>query len=495
MKNPFLFFLSLLVLFSSCAVQKGAYNKKYAAAQLRADYDLFQNIIEESHPGLYWYTPKDSMDHYFETGRTMLQDSMTELQFRTTLSYVIAKLRCGHTSVRSSKSFARSRDSLRNRQFPLGFKIWKDTAFVTQNLNRKDSFIKRGMLVTAIDGLPMQKIVDSLFEYLPADGYNLTHKYQSLSNRGTFGSLYFAVFGIKSKYEITFIDSTGVEKNSFISIYTPAKDSSTRIGGRRPQPQKPSRRERRKFQMLNSRNMQVDTALNTAFMGLHTFLQNGRLRSFFRSSFKQLNKRNIKNLVIDLRSNGGGSVTNSNLLTKYISDHPFRVADSLYTKTRSSKWGRYQEKRFPNWLFTLFTTRKRTDGNYHFGYYERKTFKPKKKHHFNGPVYVLSGGNTFSASTLFIQAVKHQPNVTIVGEESGGGAYGNNAWLIPDVTLPVTKVRFRLPLFRLVIDKDEWKGFGAQPEVLSLPTTEAIRKNQDFKTEKAIELIKASGKY
>ena len=45
--------------------------------------------------------------------------------------------------------------------------------------------------------------------------------------------------------------------------------------------------------------------------------------------------------------------------------------------------------------------------------------------------------------------VREQDNVTIIGEETGGGAYGNNAWLIPDVTLPTTGVRFRLPLFRL----------------------------------------------
>ena len=339
MKNPFLFFLCLSFLWCSCGVQRGAYNKKYTASQLRSDYNLFQNIIEESHPGLYWYTPKDSMDHYFETGRTMLQDSMTEPQFRTILSYVVAKLRCGHTSVRSSKAFARSTDSLRNRLFPLGFKIWKDTAIVTQNLNRKDSTIKRGMLVTAIEGRPMQQIVDSLFEYLPADGYNLTHKFQSLSNRGTFGSLYSAVFGVKPVYKVQFVDSTGIEKTTSVSLFVPAKDSTTRIGERRPVPQRPSRRERRKFRTLATRSLQIDTALNTGFMELHTFLKSGKLRSFFRTSFKKLHKNDIKNLVIDLRSNGGGSVTNSNLLTKYISDHPFKVADSLYAKTRSNKHG------------------------------------------------------------------------------------------------------------------------------------------------------------
>ena len=80
--------------------------------------------------------------------------------------------------------------------------------------------------------------------------------------------------------------------------------------------------------------------------------------------------------------------------------------------------------------------------------------------------------------------------MTVVGEETGGGAYGNSAWLIPDVTLPETRVRFRLPLFRLVIDKSAPKnGRGILPEVASTPTVEAIIRNTDFKVEKAMELI------
>jgi hypothetical protein len=80
--------------------------------------------------------------------------------------------------------------------------------------------------------------------------------------------------------------------------------------------------------------------------------------------------------------------------------------------------------------------------------------------------------------------------VVVVGEETGGGAYGNTAWLIPDIELPNTKVRFRLPLFRLVIDKNETKGRGVMPEVEAVPTVDAIRHNYDYKLEKVIQLIK-----
>jgi len=78
----------------------------------------------------------------------------------------------------------------------------------------------------------------------------------------------------------------------------------------------------------------------------------------------------------------------------------------------------------------------------------------------------------------------------LVGEETGGGYYGNTAWIIPDVTLPNTGLRFRLPRFRLIIDKDREKnGRGVMPDVMATPSVQAIRKGIDFKVEKVRELI------
>ena len=92
---------------------------------------------------------------------------------------------------------------------------------------------------------------------------------------------------------------------------------------------------------------------------------------------------------------------------------------------------------------------------------------------------------------MFVSSIIKQDNVTVIGEETGGGAYGNSAWLIPDVTLPETGLRFRLPLFRLVIDKTVPKnGRGVQPEVESFPTIDAVKKGSDYKLDKAMEMIK-----
>ncbi|HSY76711.1 MAG TPA: hypothetical protein VK890_07640, partial [Bacteroidia bacterium] len=71
-----------LVFFTGCSVSKN-YNpdKKFAPEKLQQDYTLLRKILEKKHPSLYWYTPKDSMDYYFDKGYQSINDSMTELQF------------------------------------------------------------------------------------------------------------------------------------------------------------------------------------------------------------------------------------------------------------------------------------------------------------------------------------------------------------------------------------------------------------------------------
>lgn len=488
-------YLLFLTLFTACTASKSSFspNKKYTLQQVEKDYTVYQTLLEEYHPGLYWYTSKDSMDHYFSWGRQHLKDSMTEPEFRKVLTYVTAKIDCGHSSVRSSKAWSKYLDTARlGKLFPLSMKVWEDTMVVTANLNRRDSVLKRGTVITKINGRSEPAIIDTLFDYLSTDGYNRTHKFQTLSNRGYFGALYTSLFGLSEKYAIEYRDPAGGIKSITVPAYNPGTDTANRISLRpfRSIPQ-PSKKERKRQNVNTIRLLKIDSTNHTAMMDLSSFGRGYGLKRFFRNSFRALQQNNIGHLIIDVRGNGGGSVTNSTFISRYLASQKFKIGDSLYAVRKGSAYQRYIENHFWNKLFITFLTKKKKDGNYHFGYFERHYFTPKKNNHYDGKVYILTGGNSFSATTLFVSAVIKQDNVIVIGEETGGGAYGNSAWLIPDVTLPETGVRFRLPLFRLVIDKNLPKtGKGVQPEVFSLPTVEDVKKGADYKLDKAMELIK-----
>src|SRR6186713_3017585 len=291
---PIAYCLLLITILGSCSVSKSSFtpSKKYSPEELNKDYSIFRGALEESHPGIYWYTPKNEMDNYFDWGKNQLKDSLNEEDFRKVLSYVISKINCGHTVTRSSKDFMKYRDTNTNKIFPLSLKIWPgnsdDTATVAANLIRKDTILTRGVVVKKIDHKPIATILDTLCQYISSDGHNMTHKYQSLSNRGGFGAAFTSVFGQKENYFIDYLSNDGSEKTATVPSYNPRADSANRIAISRFA--KTTRAERKKQIIRATRNLRIDIMNNAAFMDLGSFGRSLKLKSFFRKSFKEIQK-------------------------------------------------------------------------------------------------------------------------------------------------------------------------------------------------------------
>lgn len=106
---------------------------------------------------------------------------------------------------------------------------------------------------------------------------------------------------------------------------------------------------------------------------------------------------------------------------------------------------------------------------------------------------MLINGSTFSASTILCNAVKGQPGVVLAGEEAGGGWFGNNGILIPDIILPNTHLRVRLPLFRLVQYNHVAKnGRGVVPDLYIGTDYNASMKSIDKKMMVVMQMIRES---
>lgn len=487
-KKSYLIFVFCVFCVSCNVVHTGSFHpaKKYSSEALQQDFRILHTILQQNHPGLYWYTSKDSIDRYFAHSLTTINDSLTEQQFRNKVAWTINKIRCGHTTVRSSKNYAAFYSRKRLPQFPLSLKVWQDSAVVVNNNLSNDSHITRGTIITGINGYTTKEILDSIGQFIGTDGYSNNFKYQLISFN--FPAYYRNAFGIDSLYKIRFIDSLGNQSELKLKNFLAILDSSGK--GQRQPAEGLQKREFRKIKLLSNRSLQIDTALNTAFLAVNTFSK-GRLNHFFKKSFKTIKKGNITNVVLDLRLNSGGSVLACTRLLQYLVHQPFNVADTVAAYTRRFPHKRYIKPWFIYWISMKLSGKRYNDERIHFRYFERHRFMPRNKNHFDKNLYILTGGYTFSAATLVAGKLKGQNNVTIVGEETGGAAYVNSVLFITNIFLPNSGISVTLPLSRLFFNGNIPKnGRGVLPDVEVRPTSPIIKNGIDAKLEKVRELIK-----
>ncbi len=456
--------------------------KKYAASALQEDAQILENILESNHPSLYWYTPKEKMDVYFKETIQGIQDSLTEVEFRNRIAVLVSQIRCGHTIVRYSNQFIKSISKNRIPQFPLAIKTWDDSLVVLANVYA-GSNIKRGTIITSINGKPNQQLLDSFFKYISIDGRGASYKSQIVSNN--IGAWYRNMFGSDSSYLISYIDSAGIEKKETLRSFRPYRIDRSKMDSLQKLMNAfkiPTKKEIRKNRKNAELSLSFNDTTRTAYMHLAGFSING-LQKFMRRSFREIEANKTQNLVIDVRDNGGGHLNNSIRLTRYLAKHSFKVADTVAAINRNFSEGKYIRQSFWFWFPLNFNTTKMEDGRYHYHRFETKRYQPFEKHHFDGDIYLLQGPSTFSAASVFTASLKGQENVLLVGEETGGGYYGNSAIHLLTVVLPNTKIQITLPLFRVVLDKDRPMGRGVMPDILVAPNSFAIKQGVDLKME------------
>ena len=197
---------------------------------------------------------------------------------------------------------------------------------------KKGPHTKEGTIVTSINGYTTKALTDTLFNYITTDGYSMNGKYQSLSTGFAFANLYKNVIGLTDSFDIHYIDSLGFESQTYVKPYDFRADTMNKKTLSHGPPAKGSGKKKEKPTFyLSSVNLQLDTVMKTGFMTVTTFDRSNHLRKFFKNSFRVLQENHIKNLIIDVRSNGGGDAGLSTFLTRYSADHKFKLADSLYT--------------------------------------------------------------------------------------------------------------------------------------------------------------------
>lgn len=483
----------LLVLLTGCAgsrVARFTPDHVYSPEVLHKDFRVLTDIIEADHPSLYWYTSSDSIKYYFAQADASLGRPMTEGAFRNVVAATLSHIRCGHTGVRPSVQYEDYTARHPEAQFPFQVKILglRDQPCLALVFNPyvRDSTFKAGDIITSINGLPASTLIDSLRRFFSVDGYCYNFAYQRIS--GDFPLNYQSVFGSDSIYSVGVSRPGKPDFTAPVKAYDLQTDTTLAESLKIWEMGAPFRMSKRE-ELQQLRSLRIDSSGKLAVLTIRTF-DDGLRKDFIRESFEILRREKIPNLVVDLRTNSGGQISNAILLARYLKPADFVFMDSVYSTTRHISYKHYMDRTFLPQLGMTFLTRKHEDGYYHFTSLEGKRYHPIRRDHYKGHVYVLTGGFTFSAASIFTANMKGTPDVTIVGEETGGGYYGNDGIYIPDVTLPGTHLRVSLPLFRMVTNHNFPKdGRGVPPDIEVVPSPSDISGAVDPKMRRVLELV------
>ncbi len=469
--------------------------------QLKSDLTLFRRALEESHAGMYRWTTKQDMDAEFARAEASLTRPMTVLQFRNVLLRVVAAIKCGHTLFSTFQGDEIS--SLLNsaRRFPLALKFDSDRAFVVLNQG-VDERARPGMEVLAINGEPLAAILRRILPYVSHDGdirtnrsYVLSQGFHRLQGGSTgFSRAYHLYIGNPTGFKTTLrdpqtrktvvVDLIGVtDAEAAVNVETNPVNRDVLIGIKSLQT------------VGESQSIRYLGGESTAVLRLPGFRDFG---DFLAKAFAELKSNGTKNLIIDLRGNSGGRDASIPLLFSYLAAKEFRIYDRIHMTTYQPSFRQHADQDFtpatgypefspeagfltadPNggWLLT-----EKKSGN--------RLYQPAANR-FEGRVFVLMDGGSFSATADFIATVVFHKRATLIGEETGGVAEGNNSGVAIGLTLPESQLHIGIPTYRYFnVVSSVTRARGTLPTYAVTQRIDDLAKDRDTALEFTRDLIR-----
>lgn len=472
-----------------CFAQNNSALKTYTSAELHHDYDLLVNSLKEAHPGLYWYTSRSDYEKIFSENRAKIKDGMNSYEFFRIISRVISADKEGHSQVYSSKDIGRFVNQ-KAKYLPFAIKTVNKKLYVLNDIGQHKT---KGQIITHINQIPADSIIHTIFEHTSrySDGFSVTGKYKDLDHFG-FSGLYMDFIDYKSENISLTTQNPENNESAAISIDLISRDSLVSLA---KTVQRIKIRYEGKLFDLEMVPQSKSAILTFNDFGYGKFeKQNLDFTSVVDSIFIQIKSSKIKNLIIDVRNLGGGTEGAEDYLFSHLTKKPYEKYQ--YVEANGFTFSfldftDYKDDR-ENLENMLNEEHEQTiDGRILRKKSVLPTEKPQKKP-FKGNLYILCSGKTYSGGSEFVSIAKMYSAATIIGEETGGGFYGQTSGSYVHLLLPNTNIEIRIPLlkFHTTFESDKIPfGRGVIPNYEVVPTFEEYINGTDSELEYTLRMI------
>jgi C-terminal processing protease CtpA/Prc len=533
MSRFFLIFVCLILLVACKSKLK--YNqhigKPLSVASLQKDVDYVENKIQRLHPSADWYVSKEDLAAKFDSIRQIIKEPLTPNEFFFLISKPVSDVKQAHMSVQALLPKQTSEETKRLKtkgKGPLSQikMIWHDNDLYVQENISPDSTIIKGSKIVSVNNITPQSIHQKYINTFASDGYNQTWLPKKFNRSLSY--FYTLEMGLQDSIDYKFSykdsiyhkllkridkvkkseqkDSLATQKDSLVAEKSKLKlDKITRKN--RKDSLRVVYKNRRIFgydYALKSfaKDLQILPSDSTAAILKVTSFSKGKHKHACRIIFDSIQKLNIQTLILDLRGNTGGSIEDSRLLFGYLAKEPFQfIQKSKVTSRKSIPFTAYRNMPVvASIIMTPFKpimssillakTSKDAVGNTYFKIRAENESDPQPNA-FEGKLYVLIDGGSFSASCLLASNIQGSNRGYFVGEETGGTYNGTVAGFMPVFNLPNSKLGLRIGLMDIrPTYQTEIEGRGIFPDKEIIPTLQNILEEEDVQLNWIIDQLK-----
>ncbi len=374
-----------------------------SADQAIEDAEYLWDKLETVHPNLYFDATKKEAESNFQGIVDLLEarESWSKLELYRILAPFVASFKDGHTYLSLNQEFLHYADN-GGRIIPLMVSVKNGKLIVAGNLTKDDP--SPGEEILSVNGKDNEEIYDQMTAVIGARRQAFVEAKASRN----FPIYLWALYGFSGPFEISHRTEDGEQKTvslQGISVANYRERKDAKLG---------------KYEL----NWDLSFPGNdVGLLTINTFAGNlqTEFKQFIDNSFREIEKREVEHLIIDLRENGGGSTKLSDYLYRFVSGKPFRTFAEVRVKYSDPV---LQKKTIFNPI-TWFKVKVLGDRII----VNKNDYKnpPRTKHGFDGELFLLTGPMTFSTAADFAALIKDLEAGTIVGEETGGlaSSYGD----------------------------------------------------------------------
>ena len=388
----------------------------YSKAEVQQDLSFAFEKLISIHP---LFLDKDELIHYqnkFSAVKETLKDNMTQNEVYLCLAPLFASLNDGHTGVLVPTDQRVQYINAGGKAFPFFVNIVDDSIYVSFYCGNDTSLFSEGEQILKINRIDATKMVHDM-ELLVA-GKSTAIKHKEISNK--FRLLIWMLYGFEQNYKLT------IKNNQYEirEITIPGITSAEFMQNMKRMPK------------TNHNNFVLSTNRRneTAVMEIKSFGDLNGFCAFADSAFTEIKESRIKNLVIDIRNNGGGRSIVVDSLMNYITDKAYFqykiIEIRISSELREHYKGRYLDRL--DWINSYAIDDLVVPKS-------NLTVPQKKNLRYNGNLFLLTNNTTFSAAATFAGIFKELELGTIIGEETGGTiAYYGDFWFLKTPNTGIT---------------------------------------------------------